>query len=471
MNPYKILSDAIRAVPSVRYALAVAGIGATVAIILGFIRDPKIAVFGIIITIGLMFILVIFSHAAKDLPGVRWLAATLAWSTTLLFIASLLSVFTAFVFGQPETLAKYFRGINRQDGQGDDKRPPPTLHASFYGTWKGKAQGPTGLSYTIELDLRLNDYQQRQTGISYCTMRLEFLSGDQDSVTFKEHLTQGSCTTGTVTLSKTTNLSLKFLSRDSYGFVVSGTLNKDSGHESRKSTSVQLVGEPTTAPMPSKPVGALDNSLHSEQIDVAQLIATEQSRKCPEAENEAKKVTLLIQEAEEGLRNWNGQKTPDRRRAEYLRENYNEIIKEISSLCENDAYLQLLKDGVSQKYNIDAPAYYMEPVILHIKTLAEEIEVYLKSFDSKVAFKQTANVLVQRAEKGSKWNYSSVLHREYAKNLTFEYNFLLQRVKVLYKNRVSGDLKQVIYEERFPNITAEEVKKHADKLAGLLGPL
>jgi hypothetical protein len=61
MNPFKILKDAITAVPSVRYALGVAGIAAAVSIILGFIKDPEIAVFGILITIGLMYLLVISS--------------------------------------------------------------------------------------------------------------------------------------------------------------------------------------------------------------------------------------------------------------------------------------------------------------------------------------------------------------------------------------------------------------------------
>src|ERR671932_253026 len=44
---------------------------------------------------------------------------------------------------------------------------------------------------------------------------------------------------------------------------------------------IYFAGETTPVTRPSKPTGALDNSL-------------EQSRKCPEAENEAKKVTLLI---------------------------------------------------------------------------------------------------------------------------------------------------------------------------------
>lgn len=106
--PTHILDKAIKAVPAIRYALGVAGVAATVAIILGFVKDIKIAFFGITTTIALMVVLVVFSHLVKDLPGKRWLAALLAWTITLLFIALLILVFTSFVFGFPQKLATIF---------------------------------------------------------------------------------------------------------------------------------------------------------------------------------------------------------------------------------------------------------------------------------------------------------------------------------------------------------------------------
>jgi len=109
MNPYKILKDAITAVPSVKYALAVAGIVAAVSIVLVFIKDPAIAVYGIIIMIAFMFVLVIFTHAVRNIPGVRLLVAIVSWFIAFLFIVALVSVFTAFSFGYPEALASYFR--------------------------------------------------------------------------------------------------------------------------------------------------------------------------------------------------------------------------------------------------------------------------------------------------------------------------------------------------------------------------
>lgn len=108
LTPYAILRTAIKAVPPLKYALGVAGIGATVAIILGLVKDPIFAVWGILIVIGLMIILVLFSYAVQDLPGRRWMVASLAWSVTILFIAALASLFTSFVLGFPQRLASYF---------------------------------------------------------------------------------------------------------------------------------------------------------------------------------------------------------------------------------------------------------------------------------------------------------------------------------------------------------------------------
>jgi len=113
-NPLLLLRGAIKSVPAVKYASGIVGIAAAVAIVLGIIRDPKIAFFGIAIMLALMFILVIFAYASKDIPGIRWIAALLAWGIAILFIGTLIAVFTSFVFGVPKTFAQYLTGSNTQ---------------------------------------------------------------------------------------------------------------------------------------------------------------------------------------------------------------------------------------------------------------------------------------------------------------------------------------------------------------------
>ena len=63
--PFKVLTEAVAAVPAMRYALAAAGIGAIVAIITGFISDLQVAVFGTVVVVGLMFVMLTFATLAK----------------------------------------------------------------------------------------------------------------------------------------------------------------------------------------------------------------------------------------------------------------------------------------------------------------------------------------------------------------------------------------------------------------------
>jgi hypothetical protein len=64
MDPFKLLQEAIKAVPALRFALGVAGMAAVVAIVLGFGLNSQAAVFGVVLVLGLMFILVLFSQYA-----------------------------------------------------------------------------------------------------------------------------------------------------------------------------------------------------------------------------------------------------------------------------------------------------------------------------------------------------------------------------------------------------------------------
>ncbi len=96
MDPFRLLKEAIKAVPAVRYALGVAGIAAVVAIIIGLKLNPQIAVFGSLIVLGIMFVLVVFSRYAGQ-PNVHfagpagvlvWFYAFAVMAATALFMSS-----------------------------------------------------------------------------------------------------------------------------------------------------------------------------------------------------------------------------------------------------------------------------------------------------------------------------------------------------------------------------------------------
>ena len=104
----RILKEAIKAVPAVKYALGVAGIAVVVALVAGFGIDYRVAVLGISIMLVLMFALVLFSRFSKYGPkDVRPLAFTLAWASVFLIIGVALLLFTSFFFRWPLNLEQY----------------------------------------------------------------------------------------------------------------------------------------------------------------------------------------------------------------------------------------------------------------------------------------------------------------------------------------------------------------------------
>lgn len=105
LNPVTALYKAVELVPQLKYAVGVIGLAGAVAIGLGFISNLKIAVFGIIITIGLMYLLVIFTQSIGVIPGLVWLAAFIAWAIALLFIIVLILLLSSYAFGVPKTLS------------------------------------------------------------------------------------------------------------------------------------------------------------------------------------------------------------------------------------------------------------------------------------------------------------------------------------------------------------------------------
>ena len=102
MQPIKVLREATRAVPAVRYALGVAGIAAVVAIVAAFRLDFKVAVFGTLVTFGFMVALVIFAKLTTVAPK-HFLKPVLVmmWAFLVLVLASASLLFSAVFFQWP----------------------------------------------------------------------------------------------------------------------------------------------------------------------------------------------------------------------------------------------------------------------------------------------------------------------------------------------------------------------------------
>jgi len=108
ISPLQLLRDAQKAVPAVRYAVGVAGIAAVVAIVAGFELDFRIAVFGTVIILGLMFVLVVFSAlAAHAGASLVYLALFAGWCFSLLTVATSTLLMTSYFFSWPRSIESY----------------------------------------------------------------------------------------------------------------------------------------------------------------------------------------------------------------------------------------------------------------------------------------------------------------------------------------------------------------------------
>jgi hypothetical protein len=122
----ELIRSAIKAVPAVRYALAVAGIGAAVALVAGFTIDLRVAVFGIIILFIFMAVMVVFARLASVAAGsLHVLAMVLAWAAVILIIAASVLLLLSVFFDKPLPLSRWIAGTPASAPTGNETPSPP----------------------------------------------------------------------------------------------------------------------------------------------------------------------------------------------------------------------------------------------------------------------------------------------------------------------------------------------------------
>jgi hypothetical protein len=116
-TPFDILTSAIRAVPAVRYALGVAGVAATVAIIASFRLDLRVSLFGIVIMILLMCTMLLFARLSAQRGDLfARPAKALLWASLGLVMATATLLFTSTFFGWPLNLHRLILGNSTENG-------------------------------------------------------------------------------------------------------------------------------------------------------------------------------------------------------------------------------------------------------------------------------------------------------------------------------------------------------------------
>jgi hypothetical protein len=107
----RIIRESIKAVPAMKYALAVAGILAVVALAGAFRLSPPMAVFGAVVTLVLMVAVVIFARLTMTAPRHFFLPVQImTWAFLLVTVATAFLLFTSAFFHWPGALSDLMGG-------------------------------------------------------------------------------------------------------------------------------------------------------------------------------------------------------------------------------------------------------------------------------------------------------------------------------------------------------------------------
>lgn len=109
INPYKIINDAIKQLPSLKYALGVLAIVSVIAIALSFGIDNRVAIIGSLLVIFLMVLLLIFSRLVSGAKKEFYLPAViLLWFVLIASIITMSLMITSVFWGTPINWKNYF---------------------------------------------------------------------------------------------------------------------------------------------------------------------------------------------------------------------------------------------------------------------------------------------------------------------------------------------------------------------------
>jgi heme/copper-type cytochrome/quinol oxidase subunit 4 len=111
MNPLRILKEAIKSNPSLKYALGVLGIAAVVVIIKTWnIENTKLPVITFLALFGFMILLLIFSSISKSKdPHLKFAGYVLVYAVIIILCVSAVLILSALMFDWPLPLSKLLK--------------------------------------------------------------------------------------------------------------------------------------------------------------------------------------------------------------------------------------------------------------------------------------------------------------------------------------------------------------------------
>lgn len=104
LNPWVVLTNAVRELPFLKYAIGVVAVVACVTIVAGFNVGPLYGFVGAVPVLIFMVVLVALGKAMRS-PSLRHAAIVVVYSSVALFVAAATVLFTAFAFDVPKAVA------------------------------------------------------------------------------------------------------------------------------------------------------------------------------------------------------------------------------------------------------------------------------------------------------------------------------------------------------------------------------
>jgi hypothetical protein len=131
LSPLAVYNTAVKAVPSIKYAIGVAGVIAAAMIAYNLSsEDPRKAVLGFIFALAGMYLLLIFASAGRVGAIVRGPVVLIVWALTLMFIACLLLTLSAYAIGAPAGWAKLVGAVPADSRVTTAEGPPASSTAA-----------------------------------------------------------------------------------------------------------------------------------------------------------------------------------------------------------------------------------------------------------------------------------------------------------------------------------------------------
>ena len=119
MDALKILNEARKAVPAVKYALAVAGIAAAASIVSALVGQGRTALLLVgLVFVGMILVFLFSTLVASNSRSVQIAGEVLLWAVLLFFITFLALTVSAFLINSPPAWVR-FLGIEAADPQED----------------------------------------------------------------------------------------------------------------------------------------------------------------------------------------------------------------------------------------------------------------------------------------------------------------------------------------------------------------